>query len=179
MGLDMNLKKPVSSHILFDALNLLFLYFGSSKYYTPYLLCLALKFIGTHEYVELMAVTSGRKKQVPFLIELEFRDQFEMAKACDEYRKLVSQLPEFYIGKPEYLSAIVRVLCNAAKRSMKEKKIYMGPWRKRSFMEMKWSKSFEKSKSFDESLSTSSLPSPVKGHESCMHSSTSLAVVVT
>ncbi|KAL9432406.1 hypothetical protein AB3S75_027440 [Citrus x aurantiifolia] len=134
---------------------------------------------GTHEYVELMAVTPGPKKQVPFLIELEFRDQFEMAKACDEYRKLVSQLPEFYIGKPEYLSAIVRVLCNAAKRSMKEKKIYMGPWRKRSFMEMKWSKSFEKGKSFDESLSTSSLPSPVKGHESCMHSSTSLAVVVT
>lgn len=134
---------------------------------------------GTHEYVELMAVMPGRKKQVPFLIELEFRDQFVMAKACDEYRKLVSQLPEFYIGKPEYLSAIVRILCNAAKRSMKEKKIYMGPWRKRSFMEMKWSKSFEMSKSLDGSLNTSSLLSPRQGNESRLHLSTSLAVVVT
>lgn len=87
----------------------------------------------------MIASTSKTKKQIPFLIELEFRDQFQIAKACEEYQKLVSCLPEFYIGKQEYLTAIVRVMCGAAKKSMKEKKMHLGPWRKRSFMQMKWS----------------------------------------
>ena len=30
-------------------------------------------------------------------------------------------------------------MCNAAKKSMKEKKMHVGPWRKSSFMQMKWS----------------------------------------
>lgn len=94
---------------------------------------------GSHEYIEVMASTPGRKKQIPFLIELEFRTEFEMAKACDEYRRLIAQLPKSYIGKSDYLNAILRVVCDAAKRSMKEQKIHMGPWRKRSFMQMKWS----------------------------------------
>ena len=96
-------------------------------------------FLGSHEYIEVVANTAGRKKQIPFLIELEFRTEFEMAKACDEYRKLIAQLPKTFIGKPDYLHAVLRVVCDAAKRSMKEKKIHMGPWRKRSFMQMKWS----------------------------------------
>ncbi|TKY71065.1 hypothetical protein E2542_SST07360 [Spatholobus suberectus] len=94
---------------------------------------------GCHEYIEVIASTSTRKKQIHFLIELELREQFQIAKACENYHKLVSCLPEFYVGKPEYLTAIVRVMCNAAKKSMKEKKMHVGPWRKSSFMQMKWS----------------------------------------
>ncbi|XVF30166.1 hypothetical protein REPUB_Repub16aG0033700 [Reevesia pubescens] len=99
---------------------------------------------GKHEYIEVIATTQGRKKQIPFVIELEFRDQFEIAKACDEYNKLVEQLPECYVGKADYLNAIVGVMCDAAKKSMEEKKLHMGPWRKRSFMQMKWSNSSER-----------------------------------
>ncbi|WRX20234.1 Protein of unknown function PDDEXK-like - like 10, partial [Theobroma cacao] len=85
----------------------------------------------------------GKKKQIPFVIELEFRDQFEIAKACDQYSKLVEQLPKCYVGKADYLNAMVGVMCDAVKRSMKEKNLHMGPWRKRSFMQMKWSNSSE------------------------------------
>ncbi|RDX95852.1 hypothetical protein CR513_21567, partial [Mucuna pruriens] len=94
---------------------------------------------GCHEYIEVIGSTSTRKKQIHFLIELELKEQFQIAKAGEKYKKLVSCLPEFYIGKAEYLSAIVRVMCNAAKKSMKEKKMHVGPWRKSSFMQMKWS----------------------------------------
>ncbi|KAI9200012.1 hypothetical protein LWI28_001493 [Acer negundo] len=99
---------------------------------------------GTHEYIEVTANSLGRKKQILLLIELEFRDQFKIAKSCKEYTNLVAQLPEIYVGKLDFLNAIVRILCNSAKKSMKEKKIYMGPWRKKSFMEMKWSSSLER-----------------------------------
>lgn len=104
---------------------------------------------GTHEYIEVIASTQGRKKKILFVIELEFREQFEIVKACNEYNKLVVQLPECYVGKADYLNAIVGVMCDAAKRSMEENKLHMGPWRKRSFMQMKWSSSFER-RSIDE-----------------------------
>ena len=101
----------------------------------------------------MIASTVRRKKQITFLIELEFRDQFQIAKAGKAYKKLVSCLPEFYIGKPEYLTAIVRVTCGAAKKSMKEKKMHMGPWRKNGFMQMKWS-GFNQTWTLDKSLGT-------------------------
>ncbi|CAJ2650784.1 unnamed protein product [Trifolium pratense] len=94
---------------------------------------------GSHEYIEVIAVTATRKKQIRLLIELEFKEQFQIAKACEEYRKLVSCLPQFYVGKPEHLTTIVRLVCEAAKKSMKENKMYVGPWRKSEFMQMKWS----------------------------------------
>ncbi|ESW28994.1 hypothetical protein PHAVU_002G035300 [Phaseolus vulgaris] len=93
---------------------------------------------GCHEYIEVFANTSSKKNQIRILIELELREQFQIAKASENYQDLVSCLPEFYIGKPEFLTAIIRVMCNAAKKSMKEKKMHVGPWRKSSFMKMKW-----------------------------------------
>jgi uncharacterized protein (TIGR01615 family) len=132
---------------------------------------------GTHEYIEVIASTPSRKKQTPFVIELEFRDQFKIAKACDNYHKLVSQLPECYVGKPDYLNAIVRVVCDAAKRSMKEKKMHMGPWRKTSFMQMKWSgSSVERHSNFDDQ-SLHQLPSLFL--RQAMHFAAAPAVVVT
>lgn len=128
----------------------------------------------------MIASTPSRKKQIPFLIELEFRDQFKIAKACDEYQKLVSQLPEFYIGRPDYLNAMLRVVCDAAKRSMKEKKIHMGPWRKRSFMQMKWSASSESRRStLDEPQNYPPSFSFKQASESCLHYAAAPAVVVT
>ncbi|KAI4332380.1 hypothetical protein L6164_017294 [Bauhinia variegata] len=97
-----------------------------------------------------MASTSTTKKKIPFLIELELKEQFQIAKASTEYWELISWLPEFFIGKPDYLTAIVRVMCDAAKISMKEKKIHMGPWRKTGFMQMKWSSGFTQKLTVDE-----------------------------
>ncbi|CAK7327874.1 unnamed protein product, partial [Dovyalis caffra] len=134
---------------------------------------------GKHEYVEMIASTSGRKKPIPYLIELEFIDQFEIAKACDEYRNLVAQLPEYYIGKADYLNVIVGILCDAAKRSMKDKKLHMGPWRKRSFMQMKWSSTSERRSVDESSTKISSLPSSRQAPESCLHFSAAPAVTVT
>ncbi|XP_058079529.1 uncharacterized protein LOC131227735 [Magnolia sinica] len=94
---------------------------------------------GKHEYIDVIVQATDCNKHARFVIELEFRSEFEMAKACDEYRNLINQLPESYVGKPEYLNAILGIVCEAGKKSMKEMKIHMGPWRKRRFMEMKWS----------------------------------------
>ncbi|WCJ34856.1 hypothetical protein M5689_016138 [Euphorbia peplus] len=102
---------------------------------------------GKHDYIEVKVSTSAKKKQITYVIELEFKGQFEIAKASDEYTRLIAQLPKYYIGKADFLNAIVGIICDSAKRSMKEKKLHMGPWRKRSFMQMKWSSSSSSSSS--------------------------------
>ncbi|KAL5982866.1 hypothetical protein ACLOJK_016944 [Asimina triloba] len=94
---------------------------------------------GKHEYIDVI-IRGGAdgKKEARFVVELDFRAEFEMAKACEEFQKLTSQLPESYVGRPEHLNTLVRVVCGACKRSMRERKIHMGPWRKKKFMQMKW-----------------------------------------
>ncbi|KAJ4950491.1 hypothetical protein NE237_027323 [Protea cynaroides] len=117
---------------------------------------------GTHEYIDVIFGSLGhKKKQSRYLIELEFRAEFEMAKACDEYRRLINLLPESFIGKPEQLNAILSVVCDAAKRSMSEMKIHMGPWRKRRFMQLKWSAPYQRCSSKHQSSIDSVLSSQV------------------
>lgn len=105
---------------------------------------------GAHEYIDVIIRPKDQKKEVRFVVELEFQAEFVMAKGCEDYAKLVNQLPESYVGKFEHLNALVRVICDAGKRAMNEKKIHMGPWRKREFMQMKWSGS-RRRWSFDQS----------------------------
>ncbi|KAL1568373.1 hypothetical protein AAHA92_03746 [Salvia divinorum] len=96
---------------------------------------------GWHEYIEVRVNTQGKKKQIPFVVEVGFMEEFRMAKASEEYKKLIKQVPEMYIGKWEHMKAIIRLLCEAAKKSSEEQKIHMGPWRNKTFMQMKWSPS--------------------------------------
>ncbi|XAR57521.1 hypothetical protein NMG60_11025695 [Bertholletia excelsa] len=114
---------------------------------------------GTHEYIEVIASTPSRKKLVSVLIEINFRDEFKMAKACKEYMEMINELPEIYIGKSQHLNAIVNIVCDAAKRSTTENKIHMGPWRKRSFMHKKWSASSSSSSSYSKSEAAASIAS--------------------
>ncbi|MED6179574.1 hypothetical protein PIB30_001866 [Stylosanthes scabra] len=127
---------------------------------------------GSHEYIEVIASTVSRKKQITFLVELEFRDQFKIAKAGKAYQKLVSCLPELYVGKQECLTAIVRVMCEAAKKSLKEKKMHIGPWRKSGFMQMKWS-------GFNQTWTLENSMGNIPANESHLRISGAPSVVVT
>ncbi|KAA3455645.1 Pesticidal crystal cry1Ag [Gossypium australe] len=89
------------------------------------------------------------------IIELNLRAQFEIARASDDYNRLVQRLPQIYVGKVERLNNLIKILCLAAKKCMKEKKLHMGPWRKHSYMQVKWLRFCERN------TSTETLPAPV------------------
>lgn len=93
---------------------------------------------GEHSYMEVVDRSSAKKGEVRVVIELNFRAEFEMARASAEYNLLVSRLPEVFVGKSERLKALIKILCHAAKKCMKEKKMHMGPWRKHKYMQAKW-----------------------------------------
>ncbi|KAH6789011.1 hypothetical protein C2S51_004017 [Perilla frutescens var. frutescens] len=125
---------------------------------------------GWHEYIEVRGKTQGKGKKneiviipIIFVVEVGFRDEFRMGKASEEYKKLIEQLPEMYIGKREHMKAIIRLLCDAAKKSAAEQNIHMGPWRTNNFMQMKWSTpapTTSSASSQDKECFTARLPMP-------------------
>lgn len=88
--------------------------------------------------MEVLDNSNPKKGVVRVVIELNFRAEFEMARASEEYNQLISRLPEVFIGKSERLGALIKILCSAAKKCMKEKKMHLGPWRKHKYMQAKW-----------------------------------------
>ncbi|KAL1210338.1 hypothetical protein V5N11_006671 [Cardamine amara subsp. amara] len=93
---------------------------------------------GEHEYLEMVDKSGSKKGEIRVVIELCFRAEFEMARGSEEYKRLIGMLPEVYVGKTERLKSLIKVLCTAAKKCMKDKKIHMGPWRKHKYMQAKW-----------------------------------------
>ncbi|KAF5948348.1 hypothetical protein HYC85_014305 [Camellia sinensis] len=93
---------------------------------------------GEHSYLEVLDNSNSKKKELRVVIELNFRAEFEMAKANEEYNRLIFRLPKVFVGKPERLQALIKILCSAAKKCMKDKKMHMGPWRKHKYMQAKW-----------------------------------------
>ncbi|KAI4341094.1 hypothetical protein MLD38_025862 [Melastoma candidum] len=75
---------------------------------------------------------------VRVIVELNFRAEFEMAKASEEYNRLIGKLPAVFVGKAERLRALIKIICAASKRCMKDRNIHMGPWRKHKYMQAKW-----------------------------------------
>ncbi|XP_027339303.1 uncharacterized protein LOC113853057 [Abrus precatorius] len=93
---------------------------------------------GEHNFLDVIDSTSSKKGEVRVIVELNFRAEFEMARGSEDYNRLVRRLPEVFVGKVERLSNLIKIMCMAAKRCMKEKKIHMGPWRKHRYMQAKW-----------------------------------------
>ncbi|GLU06422.1 hypothetical protein SLE2022_234600 [Rubroshorea leprosula] len=97
---------------------------------------------GEHTYLEI--VEKSKKGEVRAVIELNFRAEFEMARAGEEYNRLISKMPELFIGNAEKLRALIKILCAAAKKCMKDKKMHLAPWRKHKYMQAKWLGTYER-----------------------------------
>uniref|UniRef100_A0A5B6YLG5 Uncharacterized protein n=1 Tax=Davidia involucrata TaxID=16924 RepID=A0A5B6YLG5_DAVIN len=93
---------------------------------------------GEHNYLEVVDKSSYERGEVRVVIELNFRAEFEMARASEEYNQLIYQLPEVFVGKAKRLRALIKILCSAAKKCMEDKRMHMAPWRKQKYMQSKW-----------------------------------------
>ncbi|KAI4319783.1 hypothetical protein MLD38_033343 [Melastoma candidum] len=93
---------------------------------------------GEHTYLEVLDGSNPKRATVRVIVELNFRAEFEMAKASEEYNRLIGMLPTVFVGKAERLRALIKIICSASKRCMKDRNIHMGPWRKHKYMQAKW-----------------------------------------
>ena len=99
---------------------------------------MCLRMPGEHTFLDVLEPSPSKKSEVRVIIELNFRGEFEVARASEEYKQLTKKLPEVLVGKVERLQNLIKILCSAAKKCMKENKMHMGPWRKHRYMQAKW-----------------------------------------
>lgn len=93
---------------------------------------------GEYTYMEVVKNASSKQGEMKVIIELNFRGEFEMARANEGYNRLVEILPEVYVGKIERFRNLIKILCCASKKCMKENKMHMAPWRKHEYMQAKY-----------------------------------------
>lgn len=123
---------------------------------------------GEHTYLEVVDNTNPKKGEVRVIIELNFQAEFEMGRASEEYNLLVSRLPKLFVGKAERLRAVIKILCSAAKKCMKQNKIHMGPWRKYKYMQAKWFGNCERAPTLNLLVPVRYLNRPVKSRISML-----------
>ncbi|XXG50414.1 hypothetical protein AAC387_Pa02g4436 [Persea americana] len=91
---------------------------------------------GNYEFIDV--VRSGSGKWQRYLIDLDFEAEFEVARPTEQYARLLQGLPRIYIGRPEEMKQIVRIIADAAKKSLKSRDLHLPPWRKNRYMQAKW-----------------------------------------
>lgn len=77
-----------------------------------------------------------------FLIDVDFRSEFEIARQTSCYKELLQSLPLIFVGKSDRIRQIVSMVSEAAKQSLKKKGMHFPPWRKADYMRAKWLSSY-------------------------------------
>lgn len=89
---------------------------------------------GDYRYVDIVDVSSG----VRYIVEVHLAACFEMARPTDQYTSLLSLLPPVFVGRPEELKKVVRLMCGAMKESLKSSELALPPWRRKAYVQSKW-----------------------------------------
>jgi uncharacterized protein (TIGR01615 family) len=98
---------------------------------------------GDYEFIDVV-LEGSKLENERFFVDIDFKAQFEIARPTDEYNALLQQLPIFYVGRADKLSEIIKIMCNAARRSFKERGMCIPPWRKYRYMQAKWVGSYKR-----------------------------------
>eukprot|EP00253_Pinus_taeda_P008571 PITA_08571 len=92
---------------------------------------------GDYEFIDVVMEESISEND-RFLVDIDFKEQFEIARPTVEYNALLQRLPVLFVGREDKLIEIIKIMCDAARRSLKERGMYMRPWRKYGYMQAKW-----------------------------------------
>ncbi|KAL8496200.1 hypothetical protein ACS0TY_020058 [Phlomoides rotata] len=95
---------------------------------------------GNYEFIDVLLSESSTR----YFINLEFASEFEIARPTTSYERLLQYLPTIFVVKSEDMKQILRVMSDAAKRSLKSRGLHLPPWRKHRFMQNKWFGSYRR-----------------------------------
>eukprot|EP00253_Pinus_taeda_P000606 PITA_00606 len=98
---------------------------------------------GDYEFIDVI-IEELKLKNERFFVDIDFRAQFEVARPTDGYSDLLQKIPNLFVGKADQLCGIVRIMCNAARKSLRERGMFIPPWRKYRYMQAKWLGSYKR-----------------------------------
>ncbi|KAJ0259558.1 DNA-directed RNA polymerase subunit beta-beta protein [Hirschfeldia incana] len=87
---------------------------------------------GEYEYVDV--IIEGER----LLIDIDFKSNFEIARATKTYKSILQTLPSIFVGKADRLQRIILFLARAAKQSLKKRGLHVPPWRREEYVKSKW-----------------------------------------
>ncbi|GMI72266.1 hypothetical protein like AT1G12030 [Hibiscus trionum] len=87
---------------------------------------------GRYEYVDVNV------KGTRYIIEVNLAGEFGIARPTMSYASLIEVFPTVFVGKPEEVKQMVRLMCKAMRESMKNRDMKMPPWRRHGYMQAKW-----------------------------------------
>ncbi|KAH0664035.1 hypothetical protein KY285_026162 [Solanum tuberosum] len=95
---------------------------------------------GEHEYIEVISHGNDGCSE-RYIIDLDFRSHFEIARAVKSYNVVLSCLPPVYVGTVTKLKLYLQAMVEAAKCSLKQNSMPLPPWRSLAYLEAKWESS--------------------------------------
>lgn len=87
---------------------------------------------GEYKYVDV--IIDGER----LLIDIDFKPNFEIARATKTYKSILQTLPCIFVGKVDRLQKIIILVCEGAKKSLKKKGLHVPPWRRAEYVKSKW-----------------------------------------
>ncbi|KAL0771994.1 hypothetical protein Bca101_037145 [Brassica carinata] len=89
---------------------------------------------GKYEYVDVRCGGDYNR----YIVETNLAEEFEIARPTKRYTSIISQVPRVFVGTPEDLKKLVKIMCHEMRRSMKQVGIHVPPWRRKGYMQAKW-----------------------------------------
>ncbi|KAM7501897.1 hypothetical protein LguiB_000801 [Lonicera macranthoides] len=92
---------------------------------------------GEHEFINVMNHHDGTCSDL-YIIDIDFRSHFEIARPIKAYKTLLNSLPPIYVGSTAKLKQFLQTMVKAAKYSLKQNSMPLPPWRSLAYLEAKW-----------------------------------------
>lgn len=87
---------------------------------------------GDYEYIDVNIAGTRH------MVELFLDGEFHIARPTTCYNSLLETLPSIFIGTPETVKQVVRLMATAMKESLKSVDLHVAPWRRNGYMQAKW-----------------------------------------
>ncbi|KAL3627407.1 hypothetical protein CASFOL_028770 [Castilleja foliolosa] len=94
---------------------------------------------GNYEYIDVNTGDNSR-----YMVEVNLAGEFTIARPTVSYTSLLENFPAIFVGKPEELKQVIRLMSKAIRKSMKSVKLNMPPWRRLAYMQAKWLGSYKR-----------------------------------
>lgn len=93
---------------------------------------------GYHDYVDINI--NGTR----YITNVFLAGEFEIARPSENYVSLLDVFPQISVCKVEELKKIVRIMCDAMKKSMNQQQMSVPPWRRYEYNHTKWFGSYKR-----------------------------------
>ncbi|XP_030533245.1 uncharacterized protein LOC115742865 [Rhodamnia argentea] len=93
---------------------------------------------GDYQYIDINV------DDTRYIIEVSLAGEFEIARRTDGMASLLRLFPPIFIGRPEELKQVVRIMSTAIRQSLKKRDLLVPPWRKNGYMQNKWFSSYKR-----------------------------------